>query len=475
MRTRFLALLLSLIALASLAGSTELEHGFANPPDSTKPWCYWYWISDNISREGITRDLEAMKRVGIGEAFIGNIFLDDVKTGTVKALSEEWWEMVEHAIREGGRIGVDIGMFNCPGWSQSGGPWIKPEQAMRYVAITEQRVKGRSGSTRSSQPPKTPFQDIAVLAFPAPREESTALPSRSPQLTCKPPLPEAQRMVDGDRNTEILFPPAGQGRNPLSIDHRSCQPASPPAAWCCACSAPISPRNASCRPAAEDGVFKTVRSFPCDRSNNDVNVGFLPYAPVAISFPPVTAKTFRLIFTDMRGKAGLAEIELSGAARVERFIEKQLAKMHPTPLPMWDAYLWPPTAEPDSPAFAVEPASVLDLTGKISADGTLHWDVPEGEWIVLRAGMTPTGTRNAPASPEGQGLEVDKMNRCRRAARISTPSSASSCSACPRPIAKHFKHVVADSYEMGSQNWTDGLRKTFRNVMATTRSPGCQS
>ena len=76
-----------------------LERGFAQPPDSTKPWCYWYWITDNISREGITKDLEAMKRVGISQAFIGNIYLDEVKHGTVKALTEEWWGMVEHAIR----------------------------------------------------------------------------------------------------------------------------------------------------------------------------------------------------------------------------------------------------------------------------------------------------------------------------------------------------------------------------------------
>jgi len=125
-----------------LPAADSLESGFAQPPDSTKPWCYWYWITDNISREGITKDLEAMKRVGISQAYIGNIYLDEVKHGTVKALTEEWWGMVEHAIREGGRLGVDIGMFNCPGWSQSGGPWIKPEQAMRYVVSTERRIKG---------------------------------------------------------------------------------------------------------------------------------------------------------------------------------------------------------------------------------------------------------------------------------------------------------------------------------------------
>ncbi len=73
-------LILSLSACGQLLG---LEQGFAAPPDNTKLWVYWYWISDNITKEGITADLEAMARVGIGEALIGNIFLDDVRAGNV--------------------------------------------------------------------------------------------------------------------------------------------------------------------------------------------------------------------------------------------------------------------------------------------------------------------------------------------------------------------------------------------------------
>ncbi len=122
--------------------AVSLEQGFRQPPSATKPWCYWYWISDNLSKEGITRDLEAMARAGIGEALIGNIFLDEVPAGDIKVLTERWWDLVEHAIREGGRVGVNIGMFNSPGWSQSGGPWVKPEQSMRYLVSTQTRIHG---------------------------------------------------------------------------------------------------------------------------------------------------------------------------------------------------------------------------------------------------------------------------------------------------------------------------------------------
>ena len=89
-----------------------LEKRFANPPVGTKPRCYWYWLDGHISKEGITRDLEAMKRVGIGEGYIGiiNGQSGSAPNPDLKSLSDEWWGYIEHAIREGGRIGVDIGL-----------------------------------------------------------------------------------------------------------------------------------------------------------------------------------------------------------------------------------------------------------------------------------------------------------------------------------------------------------------------------
>ena len=462
MKLKLLALLIALsFAPFGVPAANSLESGFAQPPDSTKPWCYWYWITDNISREGITKDLEAMKRVGISQAYIGNIYLDEVNHGTVKALTEEWWGMVEFAIREGGRLGVDIGMFNCPGWSQSGGPWIKPEQAMRYVVSTERRVKGPAQFSEKLAPPREPFQDIAVLAFPAPQSDTDTIAAHSPRVTCTPAVEGAEQMVDGDHKTAALLPRgAGQGKTPLTIDIEVAEPFT-------ARSLVLYPAEmqfaAQCelQAADEDGAFRSIRQFTLDRSNTNISVGPIPCGPVAVSFPAQTAKHYRLLITGLSGKGGLAEIELSGGARLERFVEKQLGKMHPTPLPMWDAYLWPKTAEPEAPGFAVAPGTVLNLSDKLAADGTLRWDVPAGDWIVLRTGMTPTGTRNSPASPEGQGLEVDKMNRA--AARAHFDAYIGKLLArMPKADRKALKHVVADSYEMGPQNWTDGFNELFR-------------
>jgi len=136
------------------------------PPDSVKPWCYWYWLSGNISAAGITEDLEAMARVGIGEAFIGDIGMGN--PGKVKVLSPEWWSLVQHAIREGKRLGVDIGMFNSPGWSQSGGPWVQPSQAMRYLLYSETMITGGKHITQKLAAPAPDAQDVTVIAFKRP-------------------------------------------------------------------------------------------------------------------------------------------------------------------------------------------------------------------------------------------------------------------------------------------------------------------
>ena len=143
----------------------DLENKFATPPETTKPRCYWYWMDGQISKEGITRDLEAMKRVGIGEGYIGVISGQSgtPTTSTTKALTDEWWSYIEHAVREGTRLGVDIGLFNSPGWSQSGGPWVKPSQAMRYVTLPELRLHGPQHFVGKLPLTTGEFQDLSLI------------------------------------------------------------------------------------------------------------------------------------------------------------------------------------------------------------------------------------------------------------------------------------------------------------------------
>jgi hypothetical protein len=66
--------MIAALLLAALpVRADDLEGRFRNPPEATKPRCYWYWMDGQVTREGITRDLEAMKLVGIGEGYIGII------------------------------------------------------------------------------------------------------------------------------------------------------------------------------------------------------------------------------------------------------------------------------------------------------------------------------------------------------------------------------------------------------------------
>jgi hypothetical protein len=466
MRTKTLCLLAG-VWLACVTGAVaadRLEKGFTNPPEETKPWCYWYWISDNISKQGITRDLEAMSRVGIGEALVGNIFLDDVPAGRIKVLTPEWWDLVEHTIREGNRVGVNIGLFNCPGWSQSGGPWITPKQTMRRLASAEVRVTGPMRFQQKLPSPAEQFQDVAVLAFPAPKHDTERIADRSPRVTSSPESTTASNLLDGNEATLCTFPEgAGRGKKPFVIDIRIAEPFT-------ARSVQITPGNepfgAECELLAADerGEFRSIRHFKCDRSNMGTGVGFLPRGPVTISIPPTTSRAFRLSFTGYfgRGKTPeLAEINLSSAARLEAFVEKQLGKMHPTPLPMGDTYLWPTQPEPDAAALVIATDRVLNLTSNLSSDGVLTWEVPAGEWIIQRTGMTPTGARNSPASPEGSGFEVDKMNR-QLAQHHFDSFIGEVLRRIPPAERKSFRRVVADSYEMGSQNWTDGFGEQFK-------------
>jgi hypothetical protein len=424
MKTKTLHLLfVNLLACAAHAGS--LESDFAQPPDTTKPRCYWYWMDGQITKEGITRDLEAMKRVGIGEGYIGVITGQSgtPSANTSKALTDEWWSFIEHAIREGTRLGVDIGFFNSPGWSQSGGPWVKPSQSMRYVSMPELRLKGPQRFSGKLPVPPGEFQDLAVLAFPAPagEEELAKITARTP--------------------TSVTFEmPAAFTARSVTIQ-------------------PLNKRvnvNAELQSSADGQSYQTVKKF--SRNNLGVGMGPLPLAPIVETFPATTARFFRLTFS---AACELGEIRLSPAAKVEYFADKALQKVCPVPHALYDYYTWPVGAEPDSAGLMIQPNAVCDISKSMTADGTLNWDVPAGDWIVMRTAMTPTGARNAPAPPEATGYEVDKMNRVPLRAHFEA-YVGNLLKRMPASDRKSWKHVVADSYEVGSQNWTDGLAADFQ-------------
>lgn len=170
-------LLWLVVALAPLSGAPDaLEAGFRNPPNSAKPHTWWHWLNGNTSKVGITADLEAMKRAGIGGAQIFNVDCG-IPDGPAPVMGDTWQEHTRHAIAEAARLGLEICVHNCPGWSSSGGPWVKPEYAMQMLTWSEQTVVG---PLRLSEPLKQPptrqgyYRDIAVYALPVPADAAAA-------------------------------------------------------------------------------------------------------------------------------------------------------------------------------------------------------------------------------------------------------------------------------------------------------------
>ncbi|HTF28059.1 MAG TPA: glycosyl hydrolase, partial [Flavitalea sp.] len=161
-----------LVAVNDAQGSPaydELKKVFTKPGDTVQTSIYWYWISDNISKEGVVKDLQAMKKVGINRAFIGNIGLDETPYGKVKLFSNEWWDILHTALKTATVLNIEIGIFNSPGWSQSGGPWIKSSQSMRYLTSSEISVVGSREFSAILKKPSADFQDVRVIAFPSPQ------------------------------------------------------------------------------------------------------------------------------------------------------------------------------------------------------------------------------------------------------------------------------------------------------------------
>ena len=188
-----LRILIATTLLAAFAAScaaaadtaADLERGFTNPPDSAKPHTWWHWVNGNITKEGITLDLEAMKRVGVGGAQIFDVAPGD-PAGKVDYGSPQWHAMIKHAVQEADRLGIELCMHNCAGWSSSGGPWIKPENAMQMVVTSEKRVAGpMTFSATLAQPPTRLgfYRDIAVVAFPTPAAETASMTDLAPKVT----------------------------------------------------------------------------------------------------------------------------------------------------------------------------------------------------------------------------------------------------------------------------------------------------
>src|SRR2546430_14848688 len=211
----FIAVAIALLCVTPARGADDpLAAGFQSPPDSAKPHTWWHWMNGNISKEGITADLEAMKRVGVGgaEIFVADC---DIPAGSVSFMTTQFRDMMKHAASEADRLGLELCMHNCAGWSSSGGPWNTPEHAMQFVTTSEVKVHGPTKFTDQIPQPPTKldfYRDIAILAFRTPAGESESLQAKHPTITASAKDFDGAKIIDGDVKTEAILPRPERGK-----------------------------------------------------------------------------------------------------------------------------------------------------------------------------------------------------------------------------------------------------------------------
>ena len=327
MNKLFLTSVLSLCCTSVLAAGS-LKQSFLNPPDSIRVGCYYYWINERVDPKGVKADLQWMKDNGITMAFLATDIRNRLTYenpwagqtfGKNKFQSKLWWKNLRTALKTAGQLGIEMGIFNCPGWSQSGGPWVKPDQAMRYLTSSTVVLEGQQSVEIDLTPKQVksegkPFQHVKTIAYPVPKGWGEA-----PKVEIKIAEGGAKNIGElaaGKRNVLLLNLVEKTTLRSLTL-----QPVEKPML----CKASLD--------AEVDGEWKRVADFNIDRSNPALNVGFEPYAPVTVSFAAVECSRMRLTLEPTSKAGGFSNVALSAQPRIASYAEKSLAKMGQTPLP----------------------------------------------------------------------------------------------------------------------------------------------
>lgn len=502
---RTLAVGFALAFLTGLAlGQTttdSLEQGFRQPPDSAKPRVWWHWMNGNISKEGIRLDLEWMHRVRLGgfQNFDAALATPQVVDHRLAYMTPEWKDAFKYATTLADQLGMEEAIAGSPGWSETGGPWVPASQGMKKYVWSETLVEGgKPFSGTLAHPPSNTgaFQNMGIrdtLAAPqgAPMPpqfyadavvvayrraaSDISVEALHPTVTASAGTPDPAVLNDGDleKTTKLPIPKTGESS---WIQYEFAQPQT-------IRSITIATKDVDFITAMVAGVANPEKTLEAsDDGQNFRLVAKLPDggAPEhTVSFPPVSAKFFRVVFkrtppppvpawasdidpSSLGIKIGapptdyeLAELALHPGARVNRFEEKAAF----TPVPDLYEFATPPVAADE----AVSKSDVIDLTSKMHPDGTLDWTPPAGNWVVLRFGYSLLGITNHPATAEATGLEVDKLNRGYVKNYMDGYLNSYKDTVGADYMGKRgIRYVITDSWEAGSQNWTDDMVAQFK-------------
>jgi len=454
--------------------SVNLENGFLNPPESAKPRVWWHWMNGNITKEGIKADLEWMKRVGIGgfQNFDAKLKTPQIVQKRLVYMTPEWKDAFLYATKLADSLNLEMAIAGSPGWSESGGPWVTPAGAMKKFVWSEIQINGgqlfkdtvpkpisATGNFKNigvnrvegSEPVPEFYADAAVVAYRVP-EDDISMEELHPNVTSSRGPINLDLLIDGDL-AKTTFLPEGSSHEKSWIQYQFSQPVSIQ-------SVTVAAKDQGCTSermleASDDGrQFKEVLKFAKDRAPQ-----------TTVTFTPVKARFFRLTFlmsplpangqtnTNAMG-IQVAELVLHTSAQVNRFEDKAGFATAP------DLYELGTSSVSDS--YAISPDDVIDLTAKLHPDGTLDWTPPEGRWAILRVGYSLTGKKNHPASPEGTGLEVDKLSREHVKAYFENYLDQYKDATGGMMGKRGLQYMITDSWEAGTLNWTDNMMEEFK-------------
>ncbi|MFZ2053937.1 MAG: glycosyl hydrolase [Candidatus Aminicenantales bacterium] len=480
------AALLGTWILSAQTSDDPLARGFEAPPDSAKPRVWWHWMSGNVTKEGIKADLEWMKRVGIAgfQNFDAGLATPQIVEKRLVYMTPEWKDAFKYAATLADELNLEMAIAGSPGWSESGGPWVTPEQAMKKYVWSETRLEGgrRFSGTLPKPPTVTgPYQnmggrhegfmegtkaappefyaDSAVVAYRAPEGDRT-FAELGAKVTSSGGDFDLSILTDGDLAT-AAFLPAAPADQKAWIQFEFPRPQT-----IYGLTFVMGGERRRGDGAGQQGLESS------DDGQTLRTVSAIPAGARTIAIPATTAKFFRLTIRTEAPPAGasggssegaqvqpapagtqIAELSLHTSAVVNRFQDKAAFSAATGLYGM---------ATPAAPAAdVVRKADVIDLTSRMRADGRLDWNPSAGRWVILRFGYSLTGARNSPASPEATGLEVDKLSRSHVKAYFENYLDQYKDTVGPLMGKRGLQHVITDSWEAGVANWTDAMIAEF--------------
>ena len=434
--------------------ATSLEANFNVPPTDSRPRTWWHWINENVTEDGITKDLEAMKRIGLKGAQITNIYQGGPPEaqGEDVILSPAWIKAVEHAAKECKRLGLTLGASSAAGCSGSGGPWITPELSMQEVVWRHKFVKGPVNAKVTLPQPQINdgfYRDIAVLAFPTLPGDAVPVAALHPEISSDIPGVDWSAAIDGNDETFVTLPKPKNPKESAYVVFKFPEP--------------VSVGSLSLQ-IEENSKTRTVKLLTSEDGVNWAQSGiihrwrseFVPDREELIEgVPAKTARFVKLEFLPSAPAVPMNLYELNFQSSRLKEIHTKAARMRAQP------EISNHSKQVISDAQQIPLDKIVDLTDRLLPNGELDCRLPEGDWTILRFGHTTNGNEVKPASDRSKGLEVDKMDAEAMEYHFKEGMLGKMCKFLGPLTGKVFVDVNIDSWEAGCQTWTRKFLENF--------------